>query len=441
MRADRGQRQRRVQPRAAAHHRAQQRVAIALFAEQAELVAAGQAVGVELAPHLFAPGPGRLAFGAFAPRRAGVLLQLVGAVEVGLVGRGVHARADAVAVDRRALRAQRVHRVLVEVAAGEDAQRAAAAGVENGAHAAGMLAEVAAVDAHAVDEQSVTRQSRGQRDDLVRGRLGVVGVDQQGRRSRVRAHEVGEGLLLVVVRLHVRVRHRAVQRDVPAHAGEHCRAAVEAGQVAGARRQQRRFGPVGAAHAEVDQQRVAGGQPHARCFRCDQGLVLQQVDHARFDQLRFAQRRDHAQDGFVGEERRALGHRVDVAAETQLGQTVDEAAVESGLMAQPVEFGAVEAQLLEHFQHLLEPGREQEIAPRGKAAHEELEHRGVVHAGRVVGLQHRQLVQVGEQHGRGARRHRGGSHSAAPASRIARSACAPATSSSAAIESPSSSTA
>src|SRR5207247_9756192 len=112
-----------------------------------EHVLAHAAVVPVAAPDLLAARPARLALGALAPRPPRVLDQLVGAVEVGRVGRGDEARAEAEAVDRRAARDQVAQRVLVEVAAREDGDLTEPARIEDAPHPAGVLGQVAAVEA------------------------------------------------------------------------------------------------------------------------------------------------------------------------------------------------------------------------------------------------------------------------------------------------------
>src|SRR5581483_8405949 len=82
-----------------------------------EHVLAERPLGVAAAEDLAAAGPGALALGALAARDAGVLGQLVGAVERWGVGGRVEARADAEAVDRRAGGEQGVDDALVQAAA------------------------------------------------------------------------------------------------------------------------------------------------------------------------------------------------------------------------------------------------------------------------------------------------------------------------------------
>ena len=71
--------------------------------------------------------------------------------------------------------------------------------------------------------------------------------------------------------------------------------------------------------------------------------------------------------------------------------------MEAPTLFEPAQFVGMETQVLQIIQNLLQAGGEQEIAVFGQSAHEKLEHRGVVHVFVEVRLQHRQLVQVGQQ--------------------------------------------
>src|SRR5581483_1221342 len=153
---------------------------VALLGENVLLHAAVRAV---LPPDLLAAGPGRLAGRSLAAWEAGVLLELVGAVEGRHVERGREAGADAEAVDRRLFRCEARKLALVEAAAGED----------------GDVAEAAVVEPDASDGDAGSLQARRQRDDLVRRALGVIGVDQQDQIVGARAREGFECRRLVVV--------------------------------------------------------------------------------------------------------------------------------------------------------------------------------------------------------------------------------------------------
>jgi hypothetical protein len=124
---------------------------------------------------------------------------------------------------------------------------------------------------------------------------------------------------------------------------------------------------------------------------------MEQVQEPALDQLRLAQRRGDAQQRLVGEEDRALGHRVDVAGEAQVGERRDEIGLEAAAAREPVELLRREREPGEEIDRLREPRGDQEVAPRRQLAHEALEHRAPVHPLAEVRLQHRQLVQVGQE--------------------------------------------
>src|SRR5205823_11603396 len=131
--------------------RREERLAFLGLVLEREHVLAHPAVRTETPMHLLAARPGRLALGALAARAAGVLLELVGAVEVGRVGRRVDPRPDAEAVDRGAGADEIADGVLVQVAAREDGRLAEAAAIEDRTHRPCMGVQVPAVEAHARD--------------------------------------------------------------------------------------------------------------------------------------------------------------------------------------------------------------------------------------------------------------------------------------------------
>src|SRR6185437_13650260 len=184
------------------------------------------------APHLLAPRPGRLALRQFAPRRAGIFLQLIRAIERGRIDRGVEIYAYAVAVDRRLLAQHALQHVLVDAAADQYDDTVQPAGVEDGAHLARLRSEVAGVDAHAANGDAVGRKLGRERDDFARAGFGIVGVDQEDHAVRPRAREILERLRFVVVHLHEGMRHGADDRHAVARSGFHVGGAGKAGEVA-----------------------------------------------------------------------------------------------------------------------------------------------------------------------------------------------------------------
>jgi len=150
--------------------------------------------------------------------------------------------------------------------------------------------------------------------------------------------------------------------------------------------------------------RLPGAARRARRLGGDHGLEVDEVEDARFDQLRFRHRRRDAQDGLVGEEERPFRHRVHLAREAPLRQPLREIPLEELRALDPVELFSAEAYRFKQLQGLGEPRGHQEVALRRELPDEELEDGDVGHLLLVVGLQHRQLVQVGEQ-GAGERVH------------------------------------
>ena len=247
----------------------------------------------------------------------------------------------------------------------------------------------------------IARPSRGEPagdgHDRVRGALGVVGVDQQRRVARTRPHEGLECARLVGMGLHVRVCHRAEQGNAERAARGDGRGAREPGEIGGPRRQQAGFGAVCAAQAEVDQHAPGRRQRAADRLAGNERLEVQQVDRSALHQLRLAKRRGDAHDRLVGEEHRAFGHRVDVAGERELGERIDERSVEAPARREPRQVVRVEVKRRQVVDELGEPRGHEEAAPGRHGADEELEGRAPVHALGPIGLEHRELVQVGQQ--------------------------------------------
>jgi hypothetical protein len=151
------------------------------------------------------------------------------------------------------------------------------------------------------------------------------------------------------------------------------------------------------AQAEIDQELARRSQDHARRLRGDGRLEVQQVDQPGLDELRLGQRRAHPQDRLVGEEDRSLGHGIDVAGEAEASQIDQHVLTEAPALGQPIQLGLGEAGSLQEPEGLLQSGRHQKAPGIGQLAHEELENRGLGHAGLQVGLHHVELVKIGQQ--------------------------------------------
>ena len=98
-------------------------------------------------------------------------------------------------VDRYFVGDEIAQAIFIEIAAGENRQLVKTSSIENGAHVARMFAEVAAVDAHAVDSGAAGFQSSRQVNRLGCGSLDVIGVEEQDDIPGVRSGECSKAVI------------------------------------------------------------------------------------------------------------------------------------------------------------------------------------------------------------------------------------------------------
>src|SRR5579864_3381084 len=104
---------------------------------------------------------------------------------------------------------------------------------------------------------------------------------------------------------------------------------------------------------------------------------MQDIDEAGLDQLRLGQVRRDPQDGFVLEKQRPLRHRVNVAAEAQDGEIVDQTRVEAARLLKPIKLVMRETQRFQKIKRLFEPCGHEELALRRQLANKELKNRSI----------------------------------------------------------------
>ena len=97
------------------------------------------------------------------------------------------------------------------------------------------------------------------------------------------------------------------------------------------------------------------------------------------------------------EERRAFGHGVDVAAEAEIAQIIEQIVFEPAGALEPGDLVCREAKVLQKIQRLLKPCGHEKAAPRRQGAGEKFEHRRIGRAVVQIGLGHVELVEVGEE--------------------------------------------
>jgi len=113
--------------------------------------------------------------------------------------------------------------------------------------------------------------------------------------------------------------------------------------------------------------------------------------------LSLRQRCGHAQDGLVDKERGAFGDGMDVTAETEVGEIVEEVVFEPAGAFKPIDFGRGEAKILKKIKRLMQPGGEQKSAPRRQRTDKQFEHCRVSIAMIQIGLDHVDLIKVGQE--------------------------------------------
>jgi len=113
------------------------------------------------------------------------------------------------------------------------------------------------------------------------------------------------------------MRHRAVDGNPELMLCHQGGSTGKACNVARPRRHQPGLCFVCAAQTEIDQQFARGGERYARGFRGNERLKMQDIDQARFDELRLLHRCDDTQDRLVFEDDSPLGDGVDITGKAK----------------------------------------------------------------------------------------------------------------------------
>ncbi len=165
------------------------------------------------AKHLLAARPQHLAFRALAPRFARVFNQLVSAIQIRSVGGGIHVSTDTKSIYGRILLHQPLEHVFIDAAAGKDGRILQPAAIEDAPHLERMIGQIPAVETHSFNFDPFFHQLGRETNDFFGSGFRVVGIDEQNYVLRQRTREVLKRGGLIVVRLHKRMGHRAVNRD------------------------------------------------------------------------------------------------------------------------------------------------------------------------------------------------------------------------------------
>ena len=202
---------------------------------------------------------------------------------------------------------------------------------------------------------------------------------------------------LVAVGLDVTVRHRPRGGDPVGDAGQHVRGGVEASEVERAGRRHRSLGAVGAARAEVDQRPPRRRLDDTRGLRGEHCLQMHLVEDVGLDELGDRQWRLDPQQRLVGEDGRALGHRIDIALEAQRGEPAEVVGAEHAECLELAERLVSEVQPLEIVEHVFDPAGDEVAALGRQRPDREVEDGATRKPVLAIGAEHRQLVEIGEE--------------------------------------------
>jgi hypothetical protein len=117
------------------------------------------------------------------------------------------------------------------------------------------------------------------------------------------------------------------------------------------------------------------------------------------DELGLGYRPGDLEDGLVGEDGSSLGDRIDVAGEPEVLEPLEKVRREPVQRRQVIERLSGEAKRLQVSKDVVEPAGEQIVAGLRETAGEQAEHGLFLHPLPPVRLEHRELIQVGEERG------------------------------------------
>ena len=252
---------------------------------------------------LFAPGIGDFRLGQLGGFvHAAIALdfhQFVNKIQMrrvtGSGQRGAHSKR----IDLRAFLQQRGHVVFIEIAAGEDFHVGPARAIQFVANPFAVFDEIAAIQAHA-------GRLAAHGENFLQSGANIVGIEQQHGMIGKRIEEMAEGGGFIVVGHHPGMGLRAVGFHSEALAGEHIRSALAAADRSGASGEQAGLAAVSAARAEFDDRASLRGGDDAGGFAGNHRLEAHRGEEIRLHDLRFDDRRGHANQRLARQTRACL---------------------------------------------------------------------------------------------------------------------------------------
>ena len=127
-------------------------------------------------------------------------------------------------------------------------------------------------------------------------------------------------------------------------------------------------------------------------------MVDRQQKH-RFEQLRLYRGTFYRHERFVREDRRSLGHGVNVAIKFEIREILQKFLAELVLGAQIFDVILAEMELFQKFYHLRKPRRDGKSAVVGNFSEKHIEICNIVlHSALIIAVRHGELIKVA-QHG------------------------------------------
>ena len=137
---------------------------------------------------------------------------------------------------------------------------------------------------------------------------------------------------------------------------------------------------------------------HAGCRGRDGGVGVQDAERERLEQDSLGEGGLDDEDGGAREEDFALGVSPDVAGESVVGQPIEGFGSEEVLLAEPVELGVGESELLDRFEEAAGACDHAVSSTAREPAGEEFEHAPPMRGARCEGrVDHGEFVAIGEE--------------------------------------------
>src|SRR4029077_21218709 len=265
--------------------------------------------------------------------------------------------------------------------------------IEFAAHPPAVSCKISAIETHASGLPA-------HRDYFLYCISNVVSIEQQDRIIRKSLEEMAEGFGFIFVGHYPGMRLRTVGIHTEELTGEHIRCAHTSTDRSCTSGEQTGLAAVSAPCAELDDLAALGSTNHARSLARDHCLVADGREQISLHNLTFDDWSHNSQDGLAGKNERAFGYGPNVAGESEFRKVIEELVAdvaEDGMAAQERDFFWLEMNVLEEFQRLLEPRRNEIVALLRKVTDEKLECGASVEASLQVARRHREFIEIGEQ--------------------------------------------